>query len=388
MKKNTVMARSFLPVGQGAFYCEHFGSEPGKRINIVYDCGSTTDRLALRNLINCTFAENEEIEAVFISHFDDDHVNELEALFDRCMVKHLFLPVLTPMIRSIIELDRRINQVGYDLDLMDDTKLTVSDYPNADNTVIHAILPAEDAYNPEFDNTNDYSAYEMPEYGKEINLIDSGTDVGDILFDADSALPMKWRFVPYNFRNLAKYKKLMDAVTKEYKCKINPNKLLDMYLTNFSDRAKITRIYKKVFPGANANINSMTLFSGPADADALFQEDMYAYCSKKRTAPGCLFLGDYDACGVQKWKQLLDKYDEYWSEIGCLQVPHHGSRHNFNTKLLTSLDAFYVISAGTSNRFMHPHPAVMDEFMVRGITPHLVTELPGSAYYTYCSLKK
>lgn len=38
------MLRSFLAVGQGAFYCECFNS--GKiddNINIIYDCGSLTD---------------------------------------------------------------------------------------------------------------------------------------------------------------------------------------------------------------------------------------------------------------------------------------------------------------------------------------------------------
>lgn len=35
------MQRLFLPVGQGAFYCEKFSEEDfcGK-VNVVYDCGS------------------------------------------------------------------------------------------------------------------------------------------------------------------------------------------------------------------------------------------------------------------------------------------------------------------------------------------------------------
>ena len=40
------MIRKFLPVGQGAFYYEHFGeceTSTGKVINVVYDCGSSTD---------------------------------------------------------------------------------------------------------------------------------------------------------------------------------------------------------------------------------------------------------------------------------------------------------------------------------------------------------
>ena len=40
-----MMIRSFLPVGQGAFYCEQFmWNFETERINIVYDCGSSTNR--------------------------------------------------------------------------------------------------------------------------------------------------------------------------------------------------------------------------------------------------------------------------------------------------------------------------------------------------------
>ena len=67
------MIRSFLPVGQGAFYCERFeDSKTGKRINVVYDCGSISPNhhRILREQIQDHFDEREDIEAVFISHFE------------------------------------------------------------------------------------------------------------------------------------------------------------------------------------------------------------------------------------------------------------------------------------------------------------------------------
>lgn len=40
------MVRSFIPVGQGAFYCEQFLDKQTKEIiNIVYDCGSQSKTL-------------------------------------------------------------------------------------------------------------------------------------------------------------------------------------------------------------------------------------------------------------------------------------------------------------------------------------------------------
>ncbi|MGN0413598.1 MAG: hypothetical protein ACI4FV_11240 [Lachnospiraceae bacterium] len=38
------MIRKFLPVGQGAFYCECFDNlVAGESINIIYDCGSSSE---------------------------------------------------------------------------------------------------------------------------------------------------------------------------------------------------------------------------------------------------------------------------------------------------------------------------------------------------------
>lgn len=75
------------------------------------------------------------------------------------------------------------------------------------------------------------------------------------------------------------------------------------------------------------------------------------YCHAKRywccdtEMAGCLYMGDYDASGNYKWKELYEAYDTYWENIGCIQIPHHGSKHNYNSKL-AQLDAFYVMSAG------------------------------------------
>ena len=65
------MIRSFLPVGQGAFYTEQFDCG----VNVVYDCGSSTSRSAIEKQIACTFESREKIQAVFISHLHEDHIH-------------------------------------------------------------------------------------------------------------------------------------------------------------------------------------------------------------------------------------------------------------------------------------------------------------------------
>ena len=58
------MVRSFLPVGQGAFYLEQFGLDDETRINVVYDCGAYGDSKPVEEQIRRSFKKGETIHAV------------------------------------------------------------------------------------------------------------------------------------------------------------------------------------------------------------------------------------------------------------------------------------------------------------------------------------
>lgn len=61
------MKRMFLPVGQGAFYCEKFTKEDsGKEINIIYDCGSSSGEEYVKREVDKHFKPDEIIDALFI----------------------------------------------------------------------------------------------------------------------------------------------------------------------------------------------------------------------------------------------------------------------------------------------------------------------------------
>ena len=87
------VVRSFMPVGQGAFYVEQFTS-CNPRINLVFDCGSDTDLNLLHNNIDEIFQKGETIHAVFISHLHEDHINGLEYLLSNYNVKKIYFPLL------------------------------------------------------------------------------------------------------------------------------------------------------------------------------------------------------------------------------------------------------------------------------------------------------
>ena len=109
------MHRRFLPIGQGAFYWEQFcnhRSENDNQINVVYDCGSLSGNSLLHKQIDDCFDPGEKIHAVFLSHFDEDHVNGLEYLLRHTQVEHIFFPLLTNEDKALIFLQHLVNKIG------------------------------------------------------------------------------------------------------------------------------------------------------------------------------------------------------------------------------------------------------------------------------------
>lgn len=190
----------------------------------------------------------------------------------------------------------------------------------------------------------------------------------------------RWLYIPFNFRQEGRIKQLMDNLRSQFGRVISEDDLEMLWRKgNNSDCDKIKRAYKNV--SGSLNTNSMTLFSGEIDyrlSQYLPNNCSKYYCFWKceynYKPSGCLYMGDYDASGSQKWDQLKNAYDKYWDHIGCVQILHHGSRHNF--------DSFFVISAGLTNRYRHPHTSVMKSFLLNHIMPYVVTEQIGSAFYT------
>ena len=87
------MQRTFYPVGQGGFYSESFKTE-NNNFNVVYDCGSISR--GVDKVISNSFDKNEDIDILFISHFDSDHVNKINILKNSVgKIKIVIMPLLS-----------------------------------------------------------------------------------------------------------------------------------------------------------------------------------------------------------------------------------------------------------------------------------------------------
>lgn len=366
------MIRSFLPVGQGAFYCECFRKDmTDEKLNIVYDCGSTTNVAYVEKEIKHTFEKGEIIDALFISHLDEDHVNGIPFLLHYCNVKKIFFPIISSSNKKILKIAFDIRRIrGFISEFVEDPDQAIR---NLNLDYSPKLIPIIEIEHEDHNNA-DYRV--------------SGENVFDSIVENKKNIEcFDWLYIPFNFRQEERIRQLKGALALEFGRTILEDELALLWENDTNhDRDKIKAAYKIV--SGSLNTNSMTLFSGEINYGLAQYERRNCFkcgftcrCTCDYKPSGCLYTGDYDASGEQKWKQLKKAYNKYWDHIGCVQVPHHGSGYSFNVELL-ELNSFYIISAGFVNKYRHPHASVMKAFLLNHIFPNVVTEQIGSAFYT------
>lgn len=372
------MVRSFLPVGQGAFYHECFKQKDmHDNINIVYDCGSSTDVRIVEREIRNSFQTGETIDALFISHLHEDHVNGIPYLLKYCNVKRIYFPLINFKNRNFMEVYYYVNNIdGFTFDFFRNPNEAIGNLSLENRPMLIGI-----------DEARGQSASSGIEQ-EDMRYQRSGDNVFETIMlerDMYHTAYGNWLYIPFNFRQTDRVQTLLQNLRIQFQKEIMGDELVRLWVGNSpGDRDKIKQAYASV-PGG-FNVNSMTLFSGETNHNFhQYKINCHNCCSCWRSRPsGCLYTGDYDASGSMKWKELINDYYSCWEHIGCVQVPHHGSKHNFNPDFL-KLDAYFIISAGYANKYHHPHASVMRAFLLQGIMPHIVTEHAGNAaYFAIC----
>lgn len=376
------MLRTFLPVGHGAFYCEQFKIKGcDERINIVYDCGGNSEA-HVAHYIKQNFDKGETIHALFISHLHDDHINGVPELLKYCKVKNIFFPLLTDEMKTLTSLYNAATagRTSFSASFAMNPLRALADLGFEERPKLYQVGEGD----PERDSNTELRV----ERG-EINTINSGASVSTLVNESISAktnLTDDWVFVPFHFRSAQKLKKLKDALKIEFKRDMNNDDLKKIWESGIvSEFDKIKTAYEQV--ATDHNIYTMTLYSGIKDVSYKQEMTPFYYsmwrlclgCCMKKKSAGCLYMGDYNAKGKYRWNALYIAYRAYWECIGCVQIPHHGSRHNYNTEL-ANLNAFFVISAKAHDN-VHPAPSVVKDLLLKGRVPFIVTEDSASILY-------
>lgn len=383
------VTRTFHPVGQGAFYTERFDTWNGK-FTIVYDCGSTTlsgKELATR--VRSAFPEGAEIDALFISHFHADHVNGLDILRKHCKIKRVILPELGEGEEILLKLLYALDQEDApEFDLSDDRfKMLVENpasfFGEAEAQIITVRpVPRETPPNEgdlprgneDFSKENDWSN------DKDLSKI-NGSQVcesGTVFYHSHWRY---WCFIPFNYAQDERKKQFEKALEKQ-----------GLSLRDITTVEKITEHKKKLVKAyrsidGDLNVNSLLLYSGPRHGRMrvdkfVSREQCFfdAYCPRcHHWDAGCLYTGDVDLGLRGLLSDLNRRLALFFPYLGTIQVPHHGSKHNFDKSILIAWNVHCAIfSFGSDNTYGHPSDFVVEEVVEEGVIPCLVTEDPSS----------
>ena len=354
------MIRIFHPVGQGAFYSEHF-SDPEK-LTVVYDCGATPySKKFLQTKINSSFAEHEIIDILFISHFHADHINAIEFLMERCTIKNVVIPYLDDEAKALIKIANYVTANYLNTQIIDDPQ---SYFGNATRIIRVKQVSEDGAGNvsenrhfPIDEDLNDVAISSvMPTNGGSYTDINSGTPI-------TSRKVAYWYYIPFNYEQKTRSAAFLQEINKAGITTAD----IDTIEKIQKNKKAIINAYHEV--AKDLNKNSMFIYSGPSHLEkyraVLLEPEFtlrYIFLRRSTVEAGCLYTGDADMNEPLMVDSLLHSMASVKDFIGQLTIPHHGAILNHNRSLYQKLQTkFCIVSYGTSNTYGHPSDFVIGE---------------------------
>ena len=318
--------RTFHPVGQGAFFTEQFYEGKGEKqlYNVVYDCGSLSSGIKdqMEHIIRDCFHDRKKIDILFLSHFDDDHVNYVEYLEQQGYLNET--KVFIPMLEDEEWLSITPYKANYDyvLSLNDKGAKVIKVSPEGGD-----ITPE---YTPISEITGD-------------SISGNKRICPDFVYTSDNK-PI-WFYIPINVR--------FDSLIKEFKkalgnAGLSYDKLRDKDYV-FANYDELKRIYQGLSgkePGCTAiNLNSLLVMSLPGDTNLLtdcyegYRIIRYYWRFYRGVWGSCLYTGDTSIGDATVWNRIENIINQCIASdkrLHLMQIPHHGSKYCYDDKFLQS----------------------------------------------------
>ena len=381
------LTRTFHPVGQGAFYSEQIEYGNNDPFVMVYDCGSNTippvrkngiikSGSKLEKRVNSDLGSNK-VDLMFISHFDEDHINGCELLDPKTVV----LPFVNSTYRWILDIigiltgNPSLSTLFFDPRAIFQNAKVIRILENGDENRDQNIEGGSD--NPVDLNDPDLFAGKPD---KEI-IIKSGTPI----FAAVGS--QIWEYIPWNPNFSTFFDKFEKKIVDSPNLDINELRKQSngKYVISVFERLK--EIYTSL---QDKNDHSVLVYSGPnlqkASQDwTLFYLGSDTGWWRRRFVPNdvsgrlsCIFFGDIKV--EDKWLSTFYRLlgEDRMNNVGCIQIPHHGSVANEGWKCLDSpylnRPIICVISVGEVNRYGHPSAKVISKLLRAHADVEIVTE--------------
>lgn len=344
------LKRTIHPVGQGAFYSEQFYNKKIETplFTAVYDCGGYKSELQ-REIKTLS-----RLDAVFISHFHNDHTNgllDLKAINSNALV---IIPGISHA-RFIVDLISAV--------------LRTSSVSSPTVAFMLACIPALKSK-----KAKSTIKFQMPpEQGccsagkEEILVVPTGTRT---FVRIESSF--KWIYeISYNESDISKETALIRALAeilpslKELLSDIDTYRDSEWYEKNLlpdlsaiiDDFGKVKKVYSDTF-GKDHNSYSMFVYSH-SENNLVKNSD-------------CLYTGDAERSVAN---------EKYIQSVGAhyIQVPHHGSSHNHSANYYVRRQIAFM-SVGKNNTYGHPGRSTIID--TTRICPyiHIITEDSNSKF--------
>lgn len=412
----------FHPVGQGCFYtCTVSPSNGGPEFRFFYDCGTASAKSHLEGCIedyrkSFTDPYDVQVDAGIISHFDADHVNGLDLLLgEGVSVNTVFLPYLVPLHRIALATRHPDEGAAY-YDFLEDPVEFLLDrgvrqivfvgsgpegsFDEAPFDEVGNVPPpgASGSDRPPFSLDKMEPLREPPsEFVAEQDrrrASNSASAAAVSFKDHRQKLPcgFGWQFKFFNYKvsdgkGLGSAERWESFRREVRRCAgtLNPDRILPR-LKDAAFRKELISCYRHICYDHN-NV-SLALWHGPAQrvrgtfaitgGDSPHRywphrfHDEIPIEARQSGNGGTLLTGDISL--KTNLRQFAQHFSERLSRVNLVQLPHHGSRHSWNSELLSHLDGrtWFAVNAGTANRFGHPHNEVF--FDLRGYHAVIGTE--------------
>jgi ribonuclease BN (tRNA processing enzyme) len=421
MKSIQMAARfSFFKAGQGSFYGGRIWChEKSKMFTVVYDCGTTPfitgNNQSLNNEINIFknslryFPHSNEIDLLFISHLDYDHVSGLKRILTEFNVKKIVLPYIEKQQRQffLISISNDVSQDGLLLDdyvsFIENPHTFIRETCKYEEPQIFFVI-SNGEKGIEYQEHNEENSPEDNIYpkGKKIETKDQNAEIAELareqnvsIYDNNLQFFIRgmWEFTTYvkGVSNNS-IEKLHDSLKKILKRKKDENLTLDDLKKIVTDKRKEAHnCYKKHI--GEINSHGLVLLHGPinfeylcgrvysdCELNCLYHDyhyhhhfyDSYHFKNNNKIMLGTLLFGDTSINLNNNPVDFPQAFKEKLVNVHIIQVPHHGSFENWDfdefekLKIGNSIDRWKnrviaVCNFGYGNKYGHPSHNVLND---------------------------
>lgn len=357
------------------------------RFIYMYDCGlKIKDLKGLKNYLK----EDDKVNLIYLSHLCNDHIRGIYRIKDKIKKE------------KNKQFQKWYADTKFVLPYVNDTDkflyfLFIDDISSEE--YVHMIY--DDIL--WFSNNDSYSnfSYSLDNYNpciKENNL-------NCIYFKINNS-QINWVLLPYVYGNSEYRQNIIDKlndniILKNLITKYNDiyneesftvvAKLLDAWKNAIKNNEKIwkdilkIKNIKKETDKSISNLLSMTLYSGPydtfANASINYKKNSamnyYRLDNKpnnviKRNPLNCqgwMHTGDANLEDEERYNAFICRYNNIWSNIAVMSIPHHGSSKNFNIKNCPNNCKIFIIT---------PHHMVCKKTVITNVPKGKIV---------YCTLK-